>query len=193
MAWTNPRTWIVGEIVTAALLNTHVRDNLLAVTPAGAMLDYGGAAAPSGWLLCDGTAASRTVYAALFAAIGTVYGVGDGTTTFNLPDFQGRMAVGKGTHADVDSLGESDGYVLADRRPKHKHTVNDAGHNHPTDDGSPFLHYTNAGSDNVGGDGVALESALTTGNSVTGVTVGPQTNVPVDAPAYLVVNKIIKI
>ena len=54
-------------------------------SPPGAIIDFGGASAPTGWLLCDGSAVSRTTYSALFAAIGTKWGVGDGSTTFNLP------------------------------------------------------------------------------------------------------------
>lgn len=57
--------------------------------------DFAGTSAPTGWLLCDGTAVSRTTYAALFAVISTVYGVGDGSTTFNLPDGRGRVNVQK--------------------------------------------------------------------------------------------------
>ncbi len=60
--------------------------------PAGSMVDFAGSTAPSGWLMTDGAAVSRTVYADLFASIGTAYGVGDGSTTFNLPDFRGRFA-----------------------------------------------------------------------------------------------------
>ena len=55
---------------------------------------YAGATAPRGWLLCDGRAVKRTDYAALFAVIGETYGAGDGSTTFNLPDFNGRMPIG---------------------------------------------------------------------------------------------------
>lgn len=63
--------------------------------PAGVILPYGGAAAPTGYVLCDGSPYSRTTYAALFAAIGTAYGAGDGSTTFNVPDFRGRAPAGK--------------------------------------------------------------------------------------------------
>ena len=61
-------------------------------TPPGVMFDYAGASAPSGWLFCNGAVVSRTTYSVLFAAISTAYGVGDGTTTFALPDFRGRFA-----------------------------------------------------------------------------------------------------
>lgn len=50
--------------------------------------------APTGWLLCNGDAVSRTTYAALFAVIGTTFGTGDGSTTFNVPDFRGRVPAG---------------------------------------------------------------------------------------------------
>lgn len=63
--------------------------------PAGAMFPFAGTAAPTGYLLCDGSAVSRSTYAALFTAIGTVWGAGDGTTTFNLPDMRGRVAAGR--------------------------------------------------------------------------------------------------
>lgn len=63
--------------------------------PAGMVTPFAGSTAPSGWLLCDGSAVSRTTYAALFAAIGTTYGTGNGSTTFNLPDLRGRVAAGK--------------------------------------------------------------------------------------------------
>lgn len=63
----------------------------------GFLMMYAGSAAPSGWLFCDGSAVSRSTYAALFAVIGTTYGAGDGSTTFNLPDLRGRVPVGVGT------------------------------------------------------------------------------------------------
>ena len=64
------------------------------VMPAGVILLYGGTSAPTGWLLCDGSAVSRTSYAALFAVIGTSFGIGDGSTTFNLPNFTNRFPYG---------------------------------------------------------------------------------------------------
>lgn len=62
----------------------------------GAILQYAGSSLPSGWLLCYGQAISRVTYSALFTAIGTTFGVGNGTTTFNVPDLRGRVAAGKG-------------------------------------------------------------------------------------------------
>ena len=60
-----------------------------AVVNVGTIQTYGGNTAPDGWLICDGSAISRTLYAELFAVIGTTYGVGDGSTTFNIPNFIG--------------------------------------------------------------------------------------------------------
>jgi len=65
------------------------------VTPAGSVIAYAGSTAPSGWLLMFGQNVSRTTYAALFAVIGTTYGVGDGSTTFTLPDLRGRVVAGE--------------------------------------------------------------------------------------------------
>jgi len=65
------------------------------VVPAGAVMPFAGATEPAGWLLCYGQAVSRTTYSSLFAAVGTLYGVGDGSTTFNLPDLRGRVVAGQ--------------------------------------------------------------------------------------------------
>lgn len=64
--------------------------------PIGSIIEYGGTTAPASWLLCDGAAVSRTTYAALFAVIGTAYGAGDTTTTFNVPNRRDRFGVGVG-------------------------------------------------------------------------------------------------
>lgn len=68
--------------------------NFVANLPTGAVTPYAGSTAPAGWLFCYGQAVSRTTYAALFAVTSTLYGVGDGSTTFNLPDLRGRTAFG---------------------------------------------------------------------------------------------------
>jgi microcystin-dependent protein len=78
---------------------------LAAVTgliPSGVIVPFAVAGAPTGWLACGGQAVSRTTYATLFAAIGTYYGSGDGSTTFNLPDLRGRVVAG------LNTLGGSD-------------------------------------------------------------------------------------
>lgn len=63
--------------------------------PAGLVFPYAGTSAPSGYLLCDGSAVSRSTYSALFTAVATTYGTGDGSSTFNVPDLRGRVVAGK--------------------------------------------------------------------------------------------------
>lgn len=76
----------------------------------GTIIQYGSDTIPEGWLLCDGSAVSRTTYADLYAVIGTTFGVGNGSTTFNVPNLKGKVGVGKdGTQTEFDTLGETGG------------------------------------------------------------------------------------
>lgn len=72
-----------------------------AFMPVGTYIQFAGSSAPGGYLACDGTAVSRTTYADLFAVVSTTYGVGDGSTTFNLPDARGLVMVGAGAHGTM--------------------------------------------------------------------------------------------
>lgn len=90
--------------------------------PVGTIMTYGGGTPPSGWLLCDGSAVSRTTYDFLFGVIGTAYGTGDGSTTFNLPNFSGRVPVGvSGEYALASSGGESSHTLTVAEIPSHSH------------------------------------------------------------------------
>jgi len=88
---------------------------------------YAGASAPTGYLLCQGQAVSRSTYAALFAVVGTTYGSGDGSTTFNLPDLRQRVPVGKHTTGTFSTLGVAGGAethsITAAEMPAHTHSV----------------------------------------------------------------------
>lgn len=131
-----------ANINGSKLLNTSVAAAKIEsgiLPPTGALMPYAGSSAPTGYLICDGSAVSRNTYSTLYNLItsnGTVfpYGSGDGSTTFNLPDLRGRMPVGLGTHSTVDALGENDGAAVANRRPAHSHsgTTNPAGAHTPT-------------------------------------------------------------
>lgn len=77
-------------------------------TPVGKIDMYAGATAPTGWLLCKGQAVSRTTYSALFAIIGTTYGAGNGSSTFNIPDMRNRVPVGAGDTYNLNDAGGSD-------------------------------------------------------------------------------------
>ena len=101
---------------------------LYADAPIGAILAFGGATAPAGWMICNGAAISRTTYAALFAAIGTAFGAGDGSTTFNIPDLREATTKGAGETGQtvgnhVKSGGLAVGEFLDDRIQDHKHMV----------------------------------------------------------------------
>ena len=93
--------------------------------PSGSMLPFAGSASPTGWLLCDGQAVSRTTYATLFATIGTTWGAGDGSTTFNLPDMRAAAPVGAGT-SDKYATNETKtlGAYENDQVETHGHTLN---------------------------------------------------------------------
>ena len=141
-----------------AVLNTAD----IASVPTGSLLPYAGASAPAGYLFCFGQAVSRATYAALFTALSTLHGAGDGSTTFNLPDLRGRAVAGKddmgGTSAnrltglsggvDGDVLGGSGGaeshLLLTAEMPSHTHTFT-YGTNDVNGGGGSFPMY-NAGS-----------------------------------------------
>jgi len=95
----------------------------------GDLVQIAGASVPTGWLLCDGSAVSRTIYAALFAAIGTTYGAGDGVSTFNLPDLRGRVPIGAGTGSGLSArtrgqqIGTETHPLTEAELPAHTHTV----------------------------------------------------------------------
>jgi microcystin-dependent protein len=99
------------------------------VTPAGVIQQYAGDSAPSGYLLCQGQAVSRTTYAALAAVIGVTYGSGDGLTTFNVPNLKGRIPVGRDSaqaeFIDMGGTGGAKTHTLATTEmPAHTHTEN---------------------------------------------------------------------
>lgn len=93
-----------------------------AAPPVGALQMFAGATAPSYWLICDGSAVSRTTYASLFDAIGTTYGTGDGSTTFNLPDMKGRTPIGVSTDYALGAKGGEKTHTLTyNEMPAHQH------------------------------------------------------------------------
>mgnify|MGYP002737943254 CR=1 FL=1 len=113
--------------------------------PSGGVIPFAGSTAPAGWLLCAGQAVSRTQYGELFAVLGTTYGSGDGSTTFNVPDLRGRVVAGVdnmgGTGASrltsttitggADAVGEVGGSqthtLTTSEMPAHNHSVGGGG------------------------------------------------------------------
>ena len=142
-------------------------DELLALAlPVGTIQMYPLATAPTAtdhggtWLACDATAVSRSAYSALYAIIGDIYGAGDGSSTFNLPDLRSRVPVGynvdtitgRSTRAIADGLGAETHTLLDAEIPKHVHPITDAGHVHPIADQTHF----HTGSDDGGTDDASL-------------------------------------
>ncbi len=117
-------------------------------TPAGIVSDFAGATIPDGWLLCYGQAVSRTTYADLFSAIGTLYGAGDGSTTFNVPDYRGLVLAGldnmggtsanrltlQGASTTLGSVGGAQSVAITEAQmPSHQHggsTTGAGAHSH---------------------------------------------------------------
>ena len=184
--------------------------------PAGALVPYAGSSAPTGWLLCAGQAVSRTTFATLFAAVGTTYGSGDGSTTFNLPDLRGRAIFGRDdmdgtaanriTNAVSGITGTTLGATGGDQRigthghtaaqAAHNHTITDAGHTHtlPGQTVAPASGFQGGGSYGYAGSSTnSATTGITINNATPAVTVdnfsgGAAANIP---PA-VILNYIIK-
>lgn len=107
----------------------HEANSAPGFSPAGTIITFGGASAPTGYLACDGSAVSRTTYADLFAALSTTWGTGDGSTTFNIPDLRGAFLRGTGSHGTQnmangnDYAGPSVGSFENDQNQSHFHNV----------------------------------------------------------------------
>ena len=144
---------------TATPLNANnLNNNFNYCVPTGGIVEYAGTTAPNGWLLCDGSAISRTTYADLFEVIGTTFGEGDGSTTFNLPNRKNKTGVGvdsSSTHFSTlgATYGEETHKLTIDEMPKHKHnlTMRNTGTNAYA---QPFPPYTAAGDTTVTSDPV---------------------------------------
>ncbi|MDE1907422.1 MAG: tail fiber protein [Rhodospirillales bacterium] len=167
--------------------------------PAGSIMDFAGTTLPAGWLECDGSAVSRTTYAALFAALGTTWGAGDGSTTFNLPNLNGRVTAGRngsGVGLTATTISATQGAaaftIAAANLPPHAHNFNvnsgteSAPHTHNVSDPG-HVHVTGtAGTANPGGAALAATgygpntsamSAATTGISLSTETASHYHNV----------------
>lgn len=134
---------IADEAVTLIKLADEVSALISSASPSGSIMAFGGTSAPTGWLICNGAAVSRTTYSNLFAAIGENFGQGDNSTTFNIPDLRGRFLRGFDDTAGLDpdkasrtamatggNSGNNVGSVQGHAFQTHAHSVTDPGHSH---------------------------------------------------------------
>jgi microcystin-dependent protein len=164
--------------------------------PTGATIDFAGSVAPSGFLMCDGSAVSRTTYAALFGVLGTTWGPGDGSTTFNVPDMRGRVVIGSGQGVGLINRllaalgGEESHQLTIAELAAHTHVQNAHTHN-----------YRYVGTDATTGDlfytpmtGTAFRyTAANPTSSVAAVNQNNGSDTPHNnMPPFAVMNKIIK-
>ena len=190
---TSLTTGSISGVMTAPTATAGTNTTQIATTafvlangaPTGGLIMWSTASAPTGWLLCNGSAVSRLTYSALFSVVSTTFGVGDGSTTFNLPNYTNRMPYG----ATIGSTGGSADAIVV----SHTHTasVTDPGHFHAVD----AVSYNGAGylqlSTGAGQPPTGNTSSATTGISVTNSTTGTSgTNA--NLPPYLGINFIIK-
>jgi len=189
-----PHAFTPGETLSASNLNSNFAalDQRLAALeaglPAGTIVAYGGpsaanadagaAALPPGWLLCDGSAVSRTTYAPLFAAVGINFGGGDGINTFNVPDLRGRTVIGAGHGAGLtarplaQTLGEETHTLSTSEMPAHNHALTDPGHTHAVAGQVAFYSSTSSCGVYCGTQQAPINFASGTGaTATTGITV----------------------
>jgi len=177
------------QIATTAFVQNAV--TFAAIT--GEIKMWTGTSAPSGYLLCDGSAVSRTVYSALYAVMGTTYGSGDGSTTFNLPNFTNRMPIGAGDlYSNGGTGGSKDAIVVS-----HSHTasssVTDPGHTHTYTTRSTVLPQSGSATQVWVGESTANTGSATTGISVsTTVASSGSSGTNANLPPYLGVRFIVK-
>lgn len=159
-----------GQVLTKKT-NANYDTQWSSVPPVGTVLMWAGAsdAVPSGYLLCDGAAVSRTEYAALFSTLGTAFGVGDGSTTFSLPDLRARFVFGaNSTYTRGETGGEVNHTLTASEMPVHSHSCSDGGsHTHTMESGGEHTHLSGAsGTISVSkGDGTSGTSTVGKGGT----------------------------
>ena len=176
-------TMPIGTSNTAVATTAFVQTNSI---PTGGLMMWPTASPPTGYLLCNGSAVSRTNFAALFAVIGTTFGVGDNSTTFNLPNYTNRVPVGAGgLYAAAATGGSKDAVVVSHT---HTATVTDPGHSHQTGSTTSDTGFVSVRS--TGTSGVATSTA-TTGISV-GISTTGSSGTDANMPPYLAIFYIIK-
>lgn len=142
-----------------------------AAFPAGMIMPFATPTAPTGWLACDGSAVSRTTYSRLFDKIGTSWGPGDASTTFNVPDFRGAFLRGFDNQRGYDPNRTFASYQ-ADDYPTHTHSLTDPGHTHVYTAGGAASGLVGSGGNPMGVSISAPQGGSVTSSVGTGITIG---------------------
>jgi microcystin-dependent protein len=158
--------------------------------PTGTILSLAQATTPTGYLLCDGSAVSRTTYSNLFAAIGTTYGAGNGTTTFNLPDLRGVFIRGLDLSKGYDPS-RAIGTYQVDGFGSHIHSITDPTHAHAPLAGSNFITSPGNWNGSTGSYG-NYNGGTTTASASTGITIN-STGISETRPKNVALYPVIKI
>ena len=158
--------------------------------PAGIIMPFAGTVAPENYLFCDGSAVSRTTYATLFGVIGTTFGAGDGSSTFNVPDLSGRVPLGVSQSHALGTTGGSETVTLTESElPAHVHEVPQHGHADTIGATTPAFSHSitqpvfKYNKPNTGGQGGTLSGSTASYNSTNTATATRSTNVAVSAHA----------
>lgn len=162
---------VVLPAIPTTALQAATKSYVDQVLPAGCIMPFAGTSAPTSWVACDGSAISRTTYATLFAAIGTTWGSGDGSTTFNVPDLRGMFVRGTGTNGTYGTaVGQAVGTYAADTYLNHNHAITDPGHTH-----SYYIWGERRQSDGSQSSFWANEQYSSTLSNTTGITINNST------------------
>ncbi|MBR6408974.1 MAG: tail fiber protein [Alphaproteobacteria bacterium] len=178
------------KLATTAFVNNAMSS--YASLPSGVILPFGGSSAPTGFLICDGSAVSRTDYADLFDVIGTTYGSGDGSTTFNLPNLSSGVLPSSST-VDVVGNGNALGIVddISTEAKQHNALVVGSGSSSFTSAKVPFSAFNLNAPLAIGSTGTALEFG--TNNKALGVSTLPEWSGLTGSITGVSVNYIIKV
>ena len=205
---------VSGDLVVAG--NETVSGNLTVtgtsnIVPAGSLMMWPTGSAPAGYLLCNGTAVSRSTYATLFSVVGTTFGAGDGSTTFNLPNYTNRVPYGTtvgATGGSADAIVVSHTHTATVTDPGHSHSasssVTDPGHGHTYpvggtaggQNGYALFSYNLIGNGNTANANTGISVSTSINNASTGISVSNATvgssGTNANLPPYLGINFIIK-
>ena len=196
-----------GQLLRAGSSGVPSFSTVSAVNPAGAIIMYGAATAPTGYLKCDGSNVSRSTYADLFTAIGTTYGSGDGSLTFGIPNLESRFPIGYdggssyalagtgGAITDTPTLSGTNAGTAITEAQMPSHTHDTWGSGWPTGTWTGGTGTSQSSVTQTGGSLVSTSTlrTLATGSGNTHTHTWTGTSTAVDTvPPYLVVNYIIK-